>query len=95
MGDCKEGIDKDVWVMYTYLESGLWPLYKMWRYMEHYRLLGVRKYQVRDQIKSVWTDIGIAMMNKDGSFTLRFNYIPIESDTKIILQKAKEVTNDN
>lgn len=62
--------------------------------MEHYRLFGIRKYRVGDQIKSTWTDIGIGMINKDGSFSLKFNYIPVEPDTRILLQKAKVEDND-
>jgi len=37
--------------------------------------------------KSYWTSIGVAFENKDGSWNLRFDYLPTHSDTTIQLRE--------
>ena len=39
-----------------------------------------------DQKKSYWTRIGVAFENKDGSWNLRFDYLPARPDTTIQLR---------
>ena len=45
---------------------------------------GARDIEGRD--KGVWTRIGTAFENKDGSWNLRFNYWPASADTTIQLR---------
>lgn len=61
---------------------------------DKYKIFGVRNYQVGDKIKSDWTQLGIGRVNKDGSIGLKFNFIPVEANTTIVLQKAKEFEGD-
>jgi hypothetical protein len=39
-----------------------------------------------DQKKSFWTRIGVAFENKDGSWNLRFDYLPARPDATIRLR---------
>jgi len=50
---------------------------------EHDRLaiVGVVNFEHEGEAKSRWTTIGTAFQNKDGSFNLRFEYMPITGAT--------------
>ena len=43
-----------------------------------------------DDKKSYWTRIGVAFENRDGSWNLRFDYLPVRPDTTIQLREFKE-----
>jgi hypothetical protein len=43
----------------------------------------------RDQ-QSYWTRIGVAFENRDGSWHLRFEYMPVSNETKIHLRTPRE-----
>jgi hypothetical protein len=38
------------------------------------------------EVKSWWTKIGVAFENRDGSFNLRFDYVPTDRETTIQLR---------
>ena len=50
---------------------------------EHDRLaiVGVVNFEHDGEAKSRWTTIGTAFQNKDGSFNLRFEYMPVTGAT--------------
>ena len=52
------------------------------------KLVGAVKYTTADgEVKNHWTNIGVAFENRDGSWNLRFNYIPARlHDTTIQLR---------
>jgi len=52
------------------------------------KLVGAVEYTTADgEKKSHWTNIGVAFQNRDGSWNLRFNYIPARlQDTTIQLR---------
>src|ERR1700682_5057851 len=57
------------------------------------QLVGAGQRNVGDDKKTWWTKIGVAFQNKDGSWNLRFNYLPARlSDTTIQMREmdAKE-----
>jgi hypothetical protein len=57
------------------------------------QIVGAVTRNADDQKKTWWTKIGIAFQNKDGSFNLRFDYLPAHlADTTIQLREidAKE-----
>jgi len=37
--------------------------------------------------KSYWTKIGVAFANRDGSYNLRFDYLPARSDITVQLRE--------
>lgn len=39
-----------------------------------------------DNKRSYWTQIGIAFENRDGSYNLRFDFLPTSTDTTIQLR---------
>ena len=44
-----------------------------------------------DDKKSYWTKIGVAFQNKDGSYNLRFEYLPADlASTTIQLREFRE-----
>jgi hypothetical protein len=51
------------------------------------KLVAVVQYGEGDQKKSRWTNIGVAFQNRDGSWNLRFDYLPARmADTTIQLR---------
>lgn len=58
---------------------------------EHDRLaiVGVVNFEHEGEAKSRWTTIGTAFQNKDGSFNLRFEYMPVIGATVQIRPFAK------
>ncbi len=50
---------------------------------DHDRLaiVGVVNFEHEGEAKSRWTTIGTAFQNKDGSFNLRFEYMPVTGAT--------------
>ena len=50
---------------------------------DHDRLaiVGVVNFEHEGEAKSRWTTIGTAFKNKDGSFNLRFEYMPVTGAT--------------
>jgi len=57
------------------------------------QLVGAVQRNVGDDKKTWWTKIGVAFPNKDGSWNLRFDYLPARlSDTTIQMREmdAKE-----
>ena len=50
---------------------------------DHDRLaiVGVVSFEHEGEAKSRWTTIGTAFQNKDGSFNLRFEYMPVAGST--------------
>lgn len=50
---------------------------------DHNRLaiVGVVNFEHEGEAKSRWTTIGTAFQNKDGSFNLRFEYMPVTGAT--------------
>jgi len=46
-------------------------------------IYGIRSYEHRGEMKSSWTQIGVAFRNEDESLTLRFDYIPAWGDVRI------------
>lgn len=50
---------------------------------DHDRLaiVGVVNFEHEGESKSRWTTIGTAFQNKDGSFNLRFEYMPVTAAT--------------
>ena len=49
-------------------------------------LLGIKKIGER---KSMWTKIGVAFPNSDGSWNLRFDYLPTDRETTIQLRDPR------
>lgn len=49
-----------------------------------------------DEKKTFWTRIGVAFENRDGSYNLRFDFIPTRTETTIQLRdfEAKEKEKD-
>jgi hypothetical protein len=49
-----------------------------------------------DEKKTFWTRIGVAFENRDGSYNLRFDFIPTRTETTIQLRdfEAKEKDKD-
>ena len=48
------------------------------------KLVAVVKYVRNGETKSRWTNIGVAFPNKDGSYNLKFDYLPTSmADTTI------------
>ena len=43
-----------------------------------------------EEKKSYWTRIGVAFENRDGSWNLRFDYLPVRAETTIQLREFKE-----
>ena len=41
---------------------------------------------------SFWTRIGVAFENRDGSWNLKFDYLPSRPDVKVQLREPKEYT---
>ena len=58
---------------------------------DHDRLaiVGVVNFEHEGESKSRWTTIGTAFQNKDGSFNLRFEYMPVTGATVQIRPFAK------
>jgi len=58
---------------------------------DHDRLaiVGVVNFEHEGESKSRWTTIGTAFQNKDGSFSLRFEYMPVTAATVQIRPFAK------
>lgn len=58
---------------------------------DHDRLaiVGVVNFEHEGEEKSRWTTIGTAFQNKDGSFNLRFEYMPVTGATVQIRPFAK------
>ena len=58
---------------------------------DHDRLaiVGVVNFEHEGEAKSRWTTIGTAFQNKDGSFNLRFEYMPVTGATVQIRPFAK------
>jgi hypothetical protein len=51
------------------------------------KLVAVVQYGEGDEKRSRWTNIGVAFQNKDGSWNLRFDYLPARmADTTIQLR---------
>ena len=50
---------------------------------DHNRLaiVGILNFEHDGEAKSRWTTIGTAFQNKDGSFNLRFEYMPVTGAT--------------
>ena len=63
---------------------------------EHERLaiVGVVNFEHEGEAKSRWTTIGTAFQNKDGSFNLRFEYMPVTGATVQIRPFQKRDKND-
>jgi hypothetical protein len=40
--------------------------------------------------KFFWTQIGVAFVNKDGSLTLKLNYIPTDPSINIMIREPRE-----
>jgi hypothetical protein len=59
------------------------------------KLVAVVQYGEGDEKKSRWTNIGVAFQNRDGSWNLRFDYIPARmADTTIQLRAFDSRTED-
>ena len=48
---------------------------------ERLAIVGVVNFEHEGEAKSRWTTIGTAFQNKDGSFNLRFEYMPVTGAT--------------
>lgn len=44
----------------------------------------------KEKGKGNWTQLGVTFLNKDGSETLRFNYVPTDPKITIQLRSQKE-----
>ena len=54
------------------------------------QLVGAKETVIAGETRTWWTKIGIAFENKDGSFTLRFDYVPTNlADTTIQMRERK------
>jgi hypothetical protein len=59
------------------------------------KLVAVVQYGEGDAKKSRWTNVGVAFQNRDGSWNLRFDYIPARmADTTIQLRAFDSRTED-
>jgi hypothetical protein len=59
------------------------------------KLVAVVQYGEGDEKKSRWTNIGVAFQNRDGSWNLRFDYMPARmADTTIQLRAFDAKTED-
>ncbi len=56
-------------------------------------LVGVVNFEHEGESKSRWTTIGTAFQNKDGSFNLRFEYMPVTGATVQIRPFPKRDSN--
>lgn len=52
-------------------------------------IYGIRSFEHRGEMKSSWTQIGVAFRNDDESLTLRFDYIPAWGDVRINVRPIK------
>ena len=52
------------------------------------KLVAVVQYGEADNKKSRWTNIGIAFENRDGSWNLRFDYVPTNMTDTTIQMRA-------
>ena len=50
------------------------------------KLVGLVKYG-KELENTKWTQIGVAFENRDGSYTLRFDYLPTNPDTGIQMRR--------
>ncbi len=50
---------------------------------QHYGVYTIREYQAGKEIKSNWLKIGIGFQNKDGSFNLMLNALPLSDATGV------------
>ena len=48
-----------------------------------------------DKKKSYWTKIGVAFPNKDGSYNLRFDFLPTDPNTTIQMRAPKARKEDD
>jgi len=54
------------------------------------QLVGAKETVIAGETRTWWTKIGVAFENKDGSFTLRFDYVPTNlADTTIQMRERK------
>ena len=53
-------------------------------------IYGIRNYEHRGEMKSSWTQIGVAFRNEDESLTLRFDYIPAGGDVRINVRPIRK-----
>ena len=53
-------------------------------------IYGIRSYEHRGELKSSWTQIGVAFRNEDESLTLRFDYIPAGGDVRINVRPIRK-----
>ncbi len=51
------------------------------------QLVAVVERTVGTEKKNWWTKIGVAFQNKDGSWNLRFDYLPTRSETTIQMRE--------
>ena len=63
---------------------------------DHDRLaiVGVVNFEHEGEAKSRWTNIGTAFQNKDGSFNLRFEYMPVTGAVVQIRPFRERLTNE-
>jgi hypothetical protein len=57
------------------------------------KLVAVRKDR-KDPDKNYWTTIGVAFENDDGSFNLRFDYLPTDMTTTTVQLRAFDARED-
>ena len=54
---------------------------------QNMKLVAVQNYKTREgEKKNRWTPIGIAYANKDGSYNLRFDFLPARMDENTTIQ---------
>ena len=54
------------------------------------QLVGAKETVIAGETRTFWTKIGVAFENRDGSFTLRFDYVPAHlADTTIQMRERK------
>ena len=59
------------------------------------KLVAVIKYGEGERARSRWTNIGVAFENRDGSWNLRFDYLPTNmADTTIQLRPFDSRSDD-
>jgi hypothetical protein len=51
------------------------------------QIVGAVQRTTGDDTKTWWTKIGVAFQNKDGSYNLRFDYLPARAETTIQLRE--------
>ena len=59
------------------------------------KLVAVVQYGEGDNKKSRWTNIGIAFENRDGSWNLRFDYLPANPATTTIQMRPFDPRSDD